>query len=237
MQPLSSVKPDCRVTNWGSNSVMLRRPAVAVKIAQYIAEWAEIESFLGLFLALLLHANQKAVLAIYNGLENRAAQLRMLTSAAHAVLKDDHLDVFSVLMKIDIKPMMKFRDKLAHWNWGYSEELPDALILREPADKLANLSDFVEFQRLGHHRISRDLPINFDRLYVLKEPDLDRSLKQMSAAQNRFLEMLATIWERNSQEVRAQYLNKLKDMPPIRSELDRLAASRNNPKVPPQPLG
>ena len=71
---------------------MTLRAKVAVKVAQYIAEWSEIESLLGLFLALLLHANQKAVLAMYAGIENRAAQLRMIDSAAGAVLPPDHYD-------------------------------------------------------------------------------------------------------------------------------------------------
>ena len=56
MQRLSRVKLNC-ATNWGSNSVMTLRPKVAVKIAQYIAEWSEIESLLGLFLAVLLHGS------------------------------------------------------------------------------------------------------------------------------------------------------------------------------------
>jgi hypothetical protein len=83
-------------TNWGSNPVMLLRPSVAVRVAQYIAEWSEVESLLGLFLGLLLHTNQKAALAIYSGLENRSAQLRTITSAAKAILPAHHFEVISM---------------------------------------------------------------------------------------------------------------------------------------------
>jgi hypothetical protein len=210
------------------------RPAVAVRIAQYIAEWSELDSLLGLFVALLLHANQKTVIAIYSGLESRAAQLRMLTSAAKAALSPDHFDVVATIMKIDVRPAMKFRDKLAHWSWGYTDELSEALLIREPSEKLANLTDWVEFQRIGQV-VNRNLSMNFDRIYVLTQPDIDRALKQISEVQERFLVLLGTVWERNTHEARSQLLQRLKDMPRVRSELDRLAASRTIPSTAPPP--
>jgi hypothetical protein len=225
MQPLSRVNSNC-ATEWGSNSVMLKRPNVAARVAQYIAEWSEIESLLGLFVAMLLHANQKAILAIYSGLENRAAQLRMITSAAEAVLASDHFDVVEVLMRIDIRPSMRYRDKLAHWCWGYSDQLPDALLLREPADKLANMTDFVNLQQHAY-RVSRDIPINFDTIFVVTGSDLDRALEQLVEVQHRLLTVHASIWEKNSQKVRVELLDQLKAMPQIRIALDRLAASRH----------
>jgi hypothetical protein len=212
---------------------MLKRPNVGVRIAQYIAEWSEIESLLGLFLAMLLHANQKAVLAIYSGLENRSAQLRTITSAAQATLPQDHFDVVEVLMKIDIRPSMRYRDKLAHWCWGYSEQLQDSLLLREPADKLANMTHFVNLQQ-ERQVVSRDIPINFDTIYVVTESDLNRALAQLGDVQQRLLTVHGTIWERNQPKERVELLNQLKAMPEIRIALDRLAASRNNQKS--QPL-
>jgi hypothetical protein len=235
MQPLSRVNPNC-ATEWGSNSVMLKRPKVGARIAQYIAEWSEIESLLGLFLAMLLHANQKAVLAIYSGLENRAAQLRMITSAAQAVLPQDHFDVVEVLMKIDIRPSMRYRDKLAHWCWGYSDQLQDALLLREPADKLANMTDFVNLQQ-QRDRVSRDIPINFDTIYVVTESDLDRALIQLADVQHRLLTVHGSIWERNPPEVRIELLRQLSTTPPVQTFLERHAASRNAAKAQPESPG
>jgi hypothetical protein len=57
MQPLSKVKPDA-ITHWGQGDAMIHRPNVAVKVAQYIAHWSDIETLLGLFLSLLLHAHE-----------------------------------------------------------------------------------------------------------------------------------------------------------------------------------
>ncbi len=121
MQPLNLVKP-VQTTEWGNHSVMAMRPSVAVKVAQYIAQWAEIVVMLGMFLAFLLHAHEAAVLAMYSALDNRAAQLRMISSAAAASLPQSHVDVISELMTSQIRPAMKHRDKFVHWCWGFTDE-------------------------------------------------------------------------------------------------------------------
>jgi hypothetical protein len=240
MQPLSRVKPNWTHTDWGSDQVMIRRPAVAVKVAQCIAEWAEIESLIGMFLAMLLHANQKAILAIYSALDNRAAQLRMINAAATTSLPSHHADLVSVSVKLDIRPAMKYRDKLAHWCWGHSDDLPDALLLREPSDKLANLADFINHQHISLGRTgtlgSREMPMNADQVFVLKETDLDRVLKQFEEAQLNLRILQGSVWGINSPQLRAGLLDQLAAKPRFRAELDRLAASRNTPPTqPPSP--
>jgi hypothetical protein len=114
MQPLSRVKPDA-ITDWGDPTSMTKRPTLAAKVARSIAQWSEIELHLGAFLGLLLHTNQDAAVAMYSGLENRSAQLRMILSAAKASVPPEHFDVLSVLFSAVIRPAMRERDKLAHW--------------------------------------------------------------------------------------------------------------------------
>jgi hypothetical protein len=76
MQPLSKVRRGADVS-LGVDDVMASRLKVALKIAECIAKWAEIESSLGLFLALLLNADQKAILGMYEAVESSSARLRM----------------------------------------------------------------------------------------------------------------------------------------------------------------
>ena len=146
MQPLNRVKY-VYATEWGSNhKVMLKRPALGAKVAQCIAYWAEIEVSLGMFLAFLLHSNEKAILSIYTGLENRAAQLRMIESASSAVLPQDHADIVSVVLNAFVRPSMRYRDKLAHWCWGFSDELPDVLLIRDQEQQLTRLAEGLQKQ-------------------------------------------------------------------------------------------
>jgi hypothetical protein len=223
MQLLSRVKPNC-TTDWGTTDVMVRRPQVAVKVAQYIGEWAETETLLGLFLAFLLHAHEDAVVAIYSGVENRASQLKMINSAAQSLLPQEHFDAISVLMTTDIKSAMKYRDKLAHWCWGLSDELPHALLMREPQDKLANLLALVKQQ--NERKRLAPIPINYDRIYVLTESDVDRALNNLAKANVSLLTAMGSVWRINDQDLRASLLRQLSDIPNIRSGLDRLAANR-----------
>jgi hypothetical protein len=146
MQPLSKVNRKA-VTNWGLGDAMGLRPKLAVKVAQCIANYAEIEVSLGAFLGFILHTNEKAAVAMYSGLENRSAQLRMITSAAEANLPTEHFEVISALISSILRPAMRTRDKLAHWNWGSSEQLPEALLVQRPQATLGGLMKALSQQR------------------------------------------------------------------------------------------
>jgi hypothetical protein len=81
MNPLSKVRSRVAVCFNGAES-MMNRSNIAIKVAQCIAEWSEIESVLGTLLALLLGVENKSARAMYTAVENRTAQTRMLMAAA-----------------------------------------------------------------------------------------------------------------------------------------------------------
>jgi hypothetical protein len=118
---------------------MARRSKLAAMIAHCIAQWSEVEIHLGALLAFILHANEKAAVAMYANVENRATQLRLIDAAAEASLPKDHYEAISALLTSIVRPAMKERDKLAHWTWGYSDELPDALLLADVENTLSSL--------------------------------------------------------------------------------------------------
>ena len=222
MQPLSRVK-NVRVTNWGQHSPMIMRPAISSKVAQYIAHWTEIETKLGMFLALLLHTNEQAILAMYIGIENRAAQLRMINSAAGAVLPTEHNDVISVFLTTEITPTQKYRDKLAHWCWGYSDELPDSLLIRHPRFQMADLAKSLKSQ--AAYGLA-DVPTDNSNTFVIREPDLVQRLEHLTEIETHVRWAMATVWDHNAPQERAEYLRQLSNTPLVRSGLDRLNAGR-----------
>src|SRR5262249_30638566 len=178
MQPLSRVRPSAS-TFWGQQDTMARRPSLALKIAECIAEWAEIETTLGMFLGLLLHANPQSALAMWSSVENRTSQMRMLDAAAESQLPADHYDIIAVLQTAYIRPAMKERDKLAHWCWGYSEDLPDALILAEPSTKMAHHFRAIHIAKSGAGRAVVQVPDDSTSAYVVTEGDLTRTLNRL----------------------------------------------------------
>lgn len=225
MQPLSLVKY-VEATDWGSSHlVMTKRPALAVKVAQSISYWAEIEAFLGMFLAFLLHSNEKAALAIYSGLENRSAQLRMIGSAATAVLPVEHADLVSVLLSGFVRPAMRYRDKLAHWCWGFTEELPDALLIRTPEAHLFVIAASLRKQAETGKWIN-PVTVNHDTVFVVREGDLDRYLKQLSQLELYLRQTMASVWASNSEGERAEYLQKLSNEPQFQAGLVKLRKDR-----------
>jgi hypothetical protein len=239
MQPLSRVKPDA-VTEWGNPNTMSFRPELAAKVAACITHWSEIETHLGAFLGLLLHANQKAAVAIYSGLDNRAAQLRAIESAAEATLKVDHFDVISVLLTVVVRPVMRDRDKLAHWAWGYSPDLQDALLIAEPGYTLEGLmSALTLYPGIDNAAI----PTDFSRIYVVKAGDLTRIRTRSIEAKDNVRLAMSSVWEHNPPSERARLLLQLTNVPSVRAGLDRLARDRQKtqatppPSPPPEPNG
>jgi hypothetical protein len=223
MQPLSKVKPDA-VTNWG-DPPMEARPQLAVKVAHCIARWAENEVLLGAFLAFLLHANEQAALAMYSGLENRSAQLRLVTAAAKSTLSADHFEIISTFMTTIVRPAMKERDRLAHWHWGYCDQLPDALLIADPARNLRNLMVALKSQRWGG---SGDVPTSFHDIFVVRDGDLE-GIKDRGLAVKEHLRLaMSTVWELNDPQQRLAYLVELSNVPQIRESLDRQKARQSS---------
>jgi hypothetical protein len=228
MQPLNKVNPNA-ITSWGVDDAMLSRPHLAAKIAQYISQWSDIETLLGLFLAILLHAHEEAALAIFHGIENRTAQFKMLTSAAQASLPPETFDAVSALLAAVIKPAMKFRDKLAHWSWGISGDLPDALVLCEPKDKLRAHLEILRIQTSTQTSRTPDVPMGNQGVYVLREKDLDAALSSLLKARDSLSTAMGACWQSNPPALRARNLAQLSSEPSIRNALAR---RKGNPESP-----
>jgi len=195
------------------------RPKVAVTIAEYIAEWANIETMMGIFVALLLDTDAKAMLAMYSALNNRTAQLRMIEAAAESKLTPDHNDIMGALMHSFVRPAMKQRDKLAHWCWGYSTELPEALLLMEPNEKMA----------LHMGAVNPPKPVELDRtkIFVVTENDAIRMLDNLRITVDRFSIFMGTVWQSSTVQQRKALLQKLSRDPDIQKEAARRRESRN----------
>jgi hypothetical protein len=173
---------------------------------------------------------------MYSGVENRAAQIRLIKSAAKATVTAEHFEVFSLLFSLVLKPAMTERDKMAHWTWGYSDELPDALLISEPEYTLESLMHVLEFfPGIESASVKQD----FDRIFVVRDGDLDATIQRSTTAKNYLRLAMGTVWDHNPPLRRAEYLQQLSDVPPIREGLERLNARRKRneatqPPIPPQ---
>ncbi|API77085.1 hypothetical protein HI806_21510 (plasmid) [Ralstonia solanacearum] len=134
-QPLSRVTPEAGIVVIGNagDRVLARHPDLAVLAIEAIASWSNVESFmLGLFVELFGGHNSLAT-EVFLSLDGQAAKSAAINVAAASVLKDRdaELRVLRAILAI-AKTNEKDRNKLAHWTWGDSPNLPDAVLLVDP---------------------------------------------------------------------------------------------------------
>lgn len=111
---------------------MQRRKDVAAKIGVVIGLFADIEFQQGRLLHRLLGTDADTAFTIYNKLRG-LPQKEIMQEFAKKTLD---ATPFSTLKQVSKAVEMRGneRNKLAHWLWGISEELPDALLLIQPAN-------------------------------------------------------------------------------------------------------
>jgi hypothetical protein len=127
-QPLSRARPKAYALF--DPKALTERPELAVLVARAIATWSEIEAQMGAILVRMLGAKAEPALAMFQALTSSPAQLAAMNAAAEATLSQQDKELFDAVMAA-VRSSAAQRHDLAHCQWGYSEELPDALMLAE----------------------------------------------------------------------------------------------------------
>jgi hypothetical protein len=140
-QPISRVNPraNIAIANAGDRP-LLRHPDLAALAIEAIASWSNVESFLFNMFIELLGGNESVAANIYLSLENQSAKNAALNAAAETQLKEkaEEYAVFKAIMSI-AKTNEKSRNKLAHWTWGDSTNIDDAILLINPRSLINGL--------------------------------------------------------------------------------------------------
>jgi hypothetical protein len=173
--------PDCLQEN----------PELGALVADAIARWSLIESGLNRILVTLLGAQAAPSFAMFSALVSTRARLEALNAAANTVLSGEDLEMFTAAYEIS-RTQEKDRIKLAHWNWGHSPQVPNALLLAKP-DVLSEHYIRVAKQRANFKAIGTfDIPadeldsyfmFDLDQVYVYRKPDLERIVRDFKETQ------------------------------------------------------
>lgn len=133
-QPLSSVAPDANVTIGGSqDSPSLHRPALALAAMNVVAEWSLLENAILYLFTRLLGENPTQGAAIFTSIRNQNGKRDAFRAVIPAGCGGDQQKEDLVNAAIAIfEKASKTRNKIAHWVWGYSDDLPDAVLLAKP---------------------------------------------------------------------------------------------------------
>ena len=132
-QPLGKVKS-------GANYLMIggfaERPEVANGIARCLANWSWVETMTSYIFLKLLGTNHKAAIALYNSFESAKGKTDAIRTLAISKLPAQELDLVKAALRL-VKSHQSARDRIAHWLWGLSEDLPDAMVMLDPKLLLA----------------------------------------------------------------------------------------------------
>jgi len=133
-QPLSRVSPNAGVVIGNAGHRALERnPPLAAVALEAIASWSNVEAFLLRLFIQLLGGNDSLAASVYLSLEGQSAKASAIKAAAANALaaRVQERQVLEAVLSI-AKTNEKDRNKLAHWVWGDSPTLPDALLLLDP---------------------------------------------------------------------------------------------------------
>ena len=115
-----------------------------------IASFATVESWMLELYLDLAGGNKSLAASIFITLESRSARSSALQPLI-ATLEPTYQALYRAIAKL-IKTRAVSRDKLAHWVWGVTNDIPDALLLADP--KFLALVDWAnpqERQRIPEH--------------------------------------------------------------------------------------
>jgi len=199
-QPLSKFKiAEGTITTFDVEA-MRKRPKLGLLVAEVIANWAEVESWLTVLFLRLFGGNKSLSAKIYFSLDVAKSK----TSAIHAAIasiKDEELrDVLHAIVKLS-QIHRKSRDKLAHGIFGYVDELPDAILLWDWKQPLqGNLST--------------------DNVYVYTEKDLNKIISNFQKIV-KFGHMAIKILDGDSSNKDGQLFDELHNQHEILEMLNR----------------
>jgi hypothetical protein len=150
-QPLSRVLPNAGV--WIGNVgdyPLARHPGLALLAAEVIASWSNVEAFMLRLFVELMGGSADIAATVFLALENQSAKTAAINAASRR-LPEEQRRLLHALLAI-AKTQQKSRDKIAHWTWGDSPQLPDALLLLDPRtsvtdDRLSNDDVYVYKER------------------------------------------------------------------------------------------
>ena len=156
-QPLSRVVPNAGVILGNAGDRPLARHAeLAILAIEAVASWSNVEGFLLRLFMQLLGGNESLAASVFLALENQSSKTSAINAAAASALTDRpaELAVLRAILSI-AKTNEKDRNKLAHWTWGDSPNVPDGLLLVDPRASLGELdrSEIYVYKAIDFQRI------------------------------------------------------------------------------------
>lgn len=216
-----------RINHYGvGRGSLQKRPELAAIIAQCMEVWANAELQMGLTLGAMLGSQSEAAVAMFLSLRNARARREVISAAANVALSGQELDALEAVLSL-YESIGKHRHDLSHGIYGYSDELPDAILWTESSkhshfliEVYYNESNNIPMQD-RHARMKKDL-------FVYTKNDLIEIAK-----------LLDSFWwvsfrlhtSMRKDSLSSQEFQNLLSLPLVSKEISRIQEGRkNNPQ-------
>jgi hypothetical protein len=173
-QPLSRVLPDPQNCNFFiDDGPAMKRPELAVLAAKVISEWSLVDSQVSGVYVVMLGTNPAPGTAVYASLIANAVQKDAIRAVARLALDEEQNDVLEAILKL-YATAAKERNKIAHWVWGSTPELPGKALLVEPSYLALYHAEYREYEdrrNRKHPQIGEKPGMDTGRIFVYTSED------------------------------------------------------------------
>lgn len=138
-QPLSRVMPGASVIMCNADVRPLNHnPELGLLAMEAIISWSNVERFMLKMYLELMGGSQDLAAVSFLAQETQNAKMAAINAVAKHVLDEKYFELLQAILKAS-KPGQSGRDKLAHWTWGYSPNIPDGFLLANPRNTHTDL--------------------------------------------------------------------------------------------------
>lgn len=206
-QPLSRVAPNANVRIGNVGDYPLRRhPDLALLAAEVIASWSNVEAFTLRLFVDLMGGSQEIATTVFLALEVQSQKSAAINAVAAEKLGQEQRALLAAILAC-VKSNQKRRDKIGHWTWGDTPQIPDALLLINPKNAI-------------------DSDINREQIFVYKNHDFDEIIKANERLAGFAMRFGFIVREAPQRDL---LFAQLCAEPEIRERLDHLASQAQSP--------
>ncbi len=241
-QKLSRVRPNatgCSFT--ADDGPSAKRPELAVLVTRVITEWALLDSYMSGVFVTMLGTNPHPGAAVYATLISNAIQQQAIRAVARLALNEGLDDILEAILSL-YGAAAKDRNKIAHWVWGITPDLPDRALVVEPSVLVSYHAEFTVYEdaKIRGAAGGPEPIIDFDAIFVYGASDftsLSTKIQRLIQLVVRFRNVLILqVHTGPAHDIGllsryAARLNALSNEPEIRDLILRRKAARNKEGV------
>lgn len=213
-------------------------PAIQSLVLRTISSWSLIDQQLGIIAANCLRANARVIIEMLNAIVSTEGRRAALCSIVASRLGDSEDGTLFNAIEKCVNSRRKTRNLYVHWLWGICKQLPDRLILANPAafsrDQLSQQAQIVEMRERTMRGEEWDAIPDAERgfrvkgdIYVLSLRGARLALRDATECQNWLRDFDRMLFWRevepnHDHELAAKRRSQLRSSRPIRDVLSRL---------------